>query len=120
MICPSACLDLSRRKVIAVQTFRSASSFPTIAVMEQTLKLCESKPIVMVDHAPWYNWAFDGWYKGEIPWIQITHGMRNYIERRYRTFKERTRRFYNNFPIKDPNRALERIAKFMHLSASLV
>ena len=85
--------------------------------MEEALKLCESKPIVMVDHAPWYNWAFEGWFGGEIPWIQITHGLRNYIERWYRTFKERTKRFYNNFPIKDPNRALERITKFMHLFA---
>jgi transposase-like protein len=47
----------------------------------------------------------------------ITHGLRNYIERWYLTFKNRTKCFYNNFPIKDPNRALERISKFMHLYA---
>jgi transposase-like protein len=117
LLCPSVCLDLSRREVIATKAFRSRSSFSTIAVMEQALKLCESKPIVMVDHAPRYKWTFEGWYNGEIPWIQITHGLRNYIERWYLTFKERTKRFYNNFPIKDPNQALERISKFMHLFA---
>ena len=85
VVCPSAVLDLSRREVIATQTFRSRSSFSTISVMEQALKLCESKPIVLVDHAPWYNWAFEGWFEGEIPWIQITHGLRNYIERWYLT-----------------------------------
>jgi transposase-like protein len=45
------------------------------------------------------------------------HRLRNYIERWYVTFKNRTKSFYNNFPIKDPNRALERITKFMHLFA---
>jgi putative transposase len=116
-VCPSAVLDLSRREIISIQAFRSRSSISTIIVMEQALKLCESKPITITDHAPWYNWTFEGWFEGKIPWIQITHGLRNYIERWYRTFKERTKRFYNNFPIKDPNRALERISKFMHLYA---
>jgi transposase-like protein len=52
MVCPSVVLDLSWREVISTQTFRSRSSFSTIAVMEQALKLCESRPIVLVDHAP--------------------------------------------------------------------
>jgi hypothetical protein len=43
MVCPSVVIDLSRREVIAVQTFRSASSLSTVIVMEQALKLCYRK-----------------------------------------------------------------------------
>jgi transposase-like protein len=78
MVCPpSLVLDLSRREVIAVKTFRSRrrSSFTTISVMKQALKLCESKPIVLVDHAPWYKWAFEGWYNGEIPWLDTDQSL---------------------------------------------
>jgi transposase-like protein len=59
MVCPSVALDLSRREIISAQAFRSRSSFSTIAVMEKALKPCGSRPIVLVDHAPWYNWAFE-------------------------------------------------------------
>src|SRR5690349_15168746 len=47
----------------------------------------------IVDHAPWYACALE-WL--EVDWIPMTFGVRNYIERWYRTFKERTKRFYNN------------------------
>ena len=117
MVCVSACLDLSRREVVSIQAFRSPSSISTISVANQALKLCESKPIMMVDHEPWYYWTFDGFFNKDIPWIQITHGLRNYIERWYRTFKERTRRFHNNFPIRELDGALEKISSFLHLFA---
>jgi transposase-like protein len=43
--CPSAVLDLSRREIISIQAFRSRSSISTVIVMEEALKLCESRPI---------------------------------------------------------------------------
>ena len=45
----------------------------------------------------------------------MTFGVRNYIERWYRTFKERTKRFYNNFGIRDDSNAIKRVERFVHL-----
>jgi putative transposase len=111
----SACLDLERREVISVRCTRSVSSLSTINIMEEALKLSKNKkPLAVTDHAPWYNYAFE--YL-KMDYAQITFGIRNYIERWYRTFKERTRRFYNNFPIRDERKATKRISSFLHLYA---
>jgi hypothetical protein len=48
----------------------------------------------IVDRAPRYGSAF-GWLG--IEWVNMTFNIRNSIERWYRTFKGRTKRFYNNF-----------------------
>jgi transposase-like protein len=110
----SVCLDLERREVISSRCTRSISSLSTICVLKQALQSCRNTPIIITDHAPWYRYAFDSL---RLNYIQRTFGMRNYIERWYRTFKQRTKRFYNNFPIRDPARAIERISKFLHLFA---
>jgi len=46
-----------------------------------------------------------GWYPEalkalSLEWIHETFGERNRIERWFRTMKERTRRFFNNFPVR--------------------
>jgi putative transposase len=110
----SICLDLERREVISARCTRSVSSLSTILVLKEALKSCRGTPLLITDHAPWYKHAFE--YL-KLDYIQKTFGIRNYIERWYRTFKQRTRRFYNNFPIKDPPRAIERIDRFLHLFA---
>ncbi len=110
----STCLDLARREVVSIQYTRSISSLSTINATREALRSCRQKPLVIVDHAPWYKYAFESL---GLDWFQKTFGIRNYIERWYRTFKERTRRFYNNFPIRDPARAIKRISNFLHLFA---
>jgi putative transposase len=108
------CLDLERREAISIQCMRAISSLSTINVTKEALEACSNRPIVIVDHAPWYEYAFESL---GLESVQKTFGIRNYIERWYRTFKERTRRFYNNFPIRNDERAIERISKFLHLFA---
>ena len=108
------CLDLERREVVSSAAMRSISSLSTILVVRQALKSCSNTPIIITDHAPWYKYAF---HSLGLCNIQRTFSFRNYIERWYRTFKQRTRRFFNNFPIKDPSRAIERIDRFLHLFA---
>lgn len=49
----------------------------------------------LVDRRPWYHWALRDM---GLPWRHVTFGLRNRIERWFRTLKERIRRFYNNFP----------------------
>jgi putative transposase len=111
----SVCLDLERREVISTSCTRSISSLSTILVVKEALRSCKNEAILMiVDHAPWYKYAFETL---KLDYIQKTWGIRNYVERWYRTFKQRTKRFFNNFPIKDPQRAIERIGRFLHLFA---
>ena len=111
----SVCLDLERREIISTSCTRSISSLSTILVVKEALRSCKNEAILMiVDHAPWYKYAFESL---KLDYIQKTFGIRNYIERWYRTFKQRTRRFYNNFPIREPARAIERIGRFLHLFA---
>jgi transposase-like protein len=45
----------------------------------------------------------------------LTFNIRNYIERWNRTFKDRTKRFYNNFGVRDDSRAIKRVERFVHL-----
>ena len=110
----TVCLDLERREVVSAQCTRAISSLSTINVVKEALQTCRNDPIVITDHAPWYKYALQslGLYN-----IQRTFGIRNYIERWYRTFKQRTRRFFNNFPVRDASKAIERISGFLHLFA---
>jgi putative transposase len=111
----SLCLDLERREVISTQCMSSITLVNTVGIVREALKTCSNeRPVLIVDHAPWYLSASE-WVKVDL--LQKTFGIRNYIERWYRTFKERTRRFYNNFPIKDREKGIERISKFLHLFA---
>ncbi len=111
----SSCLDLERREVISTQCMRSITLVNTVNIVREALKTCTNeKSLLIVDHAPWYKPAFE-WLN--VDSLQKTFGIRNYIERWYRTFKERTRRFYNNFPIRNEEIAIERISKFLHLFA---
>ena len=108
------CLDLERREVVSSLASRSISSLSTINVVKDALKSSRNTPIVITDHAPWYKYAF---HSLGLCNIQRTFSFRNYVERWYRTFKQRTRRFYNNFPIRDPSNAIGRIDRFLHLFA---
>jgi putative transposase len=65
--------------------------------VRKVLNTCTNRPVVLVDGGPWYPWALQRY---GLKWLHITFGERNSIERLFRTFKERTRRFYNNIPSK--------------------
>ena len=69
--------------------------------MKLALESCRRKPLFAVDHAPWYGCAFE-WL--DVDWVPLTFSIRNYIERWYRTFKERTKRFYHNFGVREGKR----------------
>ena len=112
----SACIDIARREIVSAKSYRSVGIISTIDTVKQALELStKEKPIFIVDHAPWYACAFE--WLGVDEWLQLTFGIRNYIERWYRTFKDRTKRFYNNFGIRDDSRAINRVERFVHLFA---
>ena len=110
----SVCLDLTRREVISARSYRSVSIVSTIDTVRRALELSRDSPLFIVDHAPWYANAFE-WLG--VDWMPLTFGIRNYIERWYRTFKDRTKRFYNNFGVRDESRAIKRVEAFVHMFA---
>ena len=64
-------------------------------ILKKALRLCLNKPLILVDKGPRYH---DALKSLRLRWKHVTRGLRNRIERWFRTLKERTRRFYNNFP----------------------
>jgi len=61
--------------------------------VRDVLKLCDNKPLFVVDKAPWYGWVFERLglrYKHE------TFGMRNKVERVFGYLKQRSVLFYHN------------------------
>jgi putative transposase len=115
IVCIAVCLDLERREVVSTQCTGSITFVSTANVTREALKTCTNKnPMMIVDHAPWYRAPFEFL---SVDYIHKTFGIRNYIERWYRTLKERTKRFYNNFPIRNEAGAILRIGRFLHLFA---
>jgi hypothetical protein len=72
-------------------------SINTMIFVRKVLNTCTNRPVILVDGGPWYPRALQ---KYGLKRLHITFGERNSIERLFRTFKERTRRFYNNIPSK--------------------
>lgn len=111
----SVCLDLTRRETISAKSYRSVGIVTTVDTVKPALEACsEERPIFIVDHAPWYACAFE-WL--DVEWMPLTFSIRSYVERWYWTFKSRTKRFCNNFGIRDDTRAIKRVERFVHLFA---
>lgn len=88
-----AAIDVDTRELLAVYASYYRSHVNTIVFLRRVLGTCANRPVVLVDGGPWYPWPLD---RMGIPWLHVTFGYRNAIERFFRTLKERTRRFYNN------------------------
>lgn len=86
-------IDIETKELLAVYASYQRSSINALIFIRMVLKTCEGKPVILVDGGPWYPWALERY---GLKWLHITFGERNAIERFYRTFKERTKRFYNN------------------------
>jgi len=91
-------IDPGTKELLAVYASYQRSSINAIIFGRKVLKTCTNKPVVLVDGGPWYPWALERY---GLKWLHITFGLRNSIERLFRTFKERTRRFYDNIPSKE-------------------
>jgi len=112
----AVCLDLSRREIVSARAYRSVGIVSTIDTVRRALELSrdEPSPLFIVDHAPWYANAFE-WLG--VDWVPLTFGIRSYVERWYWTFKNRTKRFCNNFGIRDDATAIKRVEGFVHAFA---
>jgi putative transposase len=92
-----AAIDIDTKELLSIYASYQRSSINTLIFVKKVLKTCTNKPVVLVDGCPWYPWALERY---GLKWLHITFGERNYIERYFRTLKERTKRFYNNINAK--------------------
>ncbi|NIQ04615.1 MAG: IS6 family transposase [Candidatus Korarchaeota archaeon] len=90
-----AAIDVDSREVLAVDASWQRSIMNAEHVLKKALRSCLNKPLILVDKGPWY---LDALMSLKLSHKHVTRGLRNRIERWFRTLKERTRRFYNNFP----------------------
>ena len=92
-----AAIDVDTRELLAVWVSWQRSILHAEAFLKRTLQTCTNKPLIVVDKGPWYPEAFQAL---GVEWVHKTFGERNRIERWFRTVKARTRRFFNNFPVR--------------------
>jgi putative transposase len=105
-----AAIDVDSRELLAIYVSWQRSILDSEAFLRKVLSTCTNKPVILADKGPWYPEAFDTF---QLEWIHQTFGQRNYIERWFRTTKERTKRFYNNFPAKTSQ--IQKIKLFLKL-----
>jgi len=82
------------------------------AFLRKVLEACANKPVILVDKGAWYPNAIQAL---GLQWEHRTFGMRNRIERWFRTMKARTRRFFSTFPVR--KKPIFKIKLFIRLFA---
>jgi transposase-like protein len=97
-----AAIDVFTREIVAISASLHREYHDTTMFLRKMLSMCENKPFVLVDRGMWYPYALQ---RLGIPYACMKYSFRNRIERWFRTLKDRTKRFYNNFPY----RSLEKI-----------
>lgn len=90
-----AAIDVEAKEILAFRASWTRSNLDALLFLQDVLKLCTNKPLILVDKGPWYPWAL---IQLGLPYRHVTFGMRNRIERWFGHLKARTKRFCNNFP----------------------
>ncbi|MEM2403711.1 MAG: DDE-type integrase/transposase/recombinase [Candidatus Methanomethylicia archaeon] len=83
---------------------------PSEAFLRKVLEAYANKPIILVDKGPWYPEALQAL---GLELVHRTFSERNRIEQWFRTMKARTKRFFNNFPIR--KKSIFKIKLFIRL-----
>jgi len=105
-----AAIDVESREVLAVWITVTRNYWIARDFILVVLKSCINKPIFLVDGGPWYKSAFNSL---GLDYLHVTFGPRNSVERWFRTVKEQTKRFWNNFRSND----WRKVQKFVFLFA---
>jgi len=99
-------IDVDDGAILAVHVSTTRTSLDALYFLKKILKLCENKPLIIVDGAPWYRWALQ---RLGLQYKHETFGERNVIEGWYSLFKARVKRFWKRFPV---NSSLESVKRW--------
>lgn len=91
-----AAYDLSNDELICMKAYATRNMATTLDFVRKVLKLCDNKPIFVVDKAPWYRWVFE---KLGLSYVHETFGIRNKVERVFGYLKQRSMLFYHNINV---------------------
>ncbi|MEM2751343.1 MAG: DDE-type integrase/transposase/recombinase, partial [Nitrososphaerales archaeon] len=69
--------DVDTREVLAVRVSYTRSALDAELFLKQVLQYCENKPLILVDHGPWY---VDALKRLGLDYEQVARGKRNSIE----------------------------------------
>ncbi len=92
-----AAIDVKTRELIAIEISWQRNGAVAKWFIQDILKRCKNKPKIITDGAGWYPWACR---QLRICHEKVNGGLRNYIERFYRTFKDWAKNFYKNFIVR--------------------
>lgn len=91
-------IDVKRYEVLAIKATGGRTELEAIFFLREALKYCIGRPeLILVDHGPWYPPALE--HLG-LRYKQVTFGERNTIESWFHILKQKTKRFYNDFPFR--------------------
>lgn len=79
-----------------MKAFPTRNYMTTSSFIQQIMNSCSNKPVFLVDGAPWYKETFN---RLGLPYLHVTFGKRNPVERLFGYLKHRTKIFYNNINI---------------------
>ena len=88
-------IDVKRYEVLALIATFTRGELDSILFLKEALKYCSNRPLILVDHGPWYLPALE--HLG-LRYKQVTFGERNNVESWFSLFKGKTKRFHNKFP----------------------
>lgn len=90
-------IDVKRYEVLGLKASATRGELDAILFVKEVLEYCAGeRPIILVDHGPWYPPALD--HLG-LRYKQVTFGDRNPVESWFHILKQKTKRFYNDFPV---------------------
>ncbi len=100
-------IDVERYEVLAIKATGGRTELEAIFFLKDVLKYCSNRPLVLVDHGPWYPPALE--HLG-LRYKQVTFQQRNVIESWFHILKQKTKRFYNDFPF---HASMQSIASYL-------
>ena len=109
-----AAIDVKTKEILAIETSQIRNYATCFWFLQDVIKSCKyyRSTLFITDRGPWYYWPF---IKLRLKHKFVSGRKRSYIERFFRTLKDRTRRFYNNFTVKI--NVLEHVSRFFKVWA---
>jgi putative transposase len=100
-------IDVERYEVLALKATFTRGELDSILFLKEALRFCSNRPLILVDHGPWYPPALE--HLG-LRYKQVTFGERNPVESWFNILKQKTKRFYNKFPF---HSSMQSIASYL-------
>ncbi len=100
-------IDVKHYEVLALKATATKGELDAILFLKEALRYCTNRPIILVDHGPWHPPALE--HLG-LRYKQVTFEGRNAMESWFNILRQKTKRFYNDFPF---HSSLESVSTYL-------